>query len=121
LHDISNPKNLVHMIELVLLALIPLIIIIGLFLHAKNRLASDCKQKELDIEMMREELLRIAREKKAQRDAPIPEPEKSPEIDRKAIEEQIKAERGEYYEFELLSPIKELQDDEDAQNRKNEN
>jgi len=120
MHGISDTSSILPQIKLALITILPIIIVLGVFVYYKANSEKSIKQSDVDIESMREDLLRIAKEKKAQREGTSPEqpePQKPEEVDKKVIEEKIKAEREEYNEFELLEPIEELKDDMGTENK----
>ena len=107
--------DLIQTLKLTLLISVPLGILLGLIYYFRVRSDQMTSGKIMDVEILKEEMARIAEEKKAYRIEQA-ELENKPKLDKEEIQKEFEKERGEFDEFELIEPLKDLTEEEESVN-----
>lgn len=109
--------NIGQAIKIAVLTAIPIVILVAVWIYLKNQMETESQSLSKSMQAMDEEILMIAKQKLAQRQSQ-PSSDSSvtqKQLDKKEIEERLKAERKEYDEFELVEPLEDLKNTDDKQ------
>lgn len=101
--------DLFEKLKLTALLLIPLGILIALIFHFKNKATEDNRANEIDLASLKEDMLELANAKKAQRIESV-ENEDKPKLDSDEVRAEIESKREDFEEYELVSPLTDLED-----------
>ena len=102
-------------LKLTLLIVIPIGVLTGIIFYFKNKALKE-ENAELDkIASLKDEMEKLAEEKKKQR-IHQPEFENKPQLNKDDIRKEIENKREDFDEFELITPLTDLTDQEDCVN-----
>ncbi len=101
-------------LKLTLVIAIPVCILTAIIFYFKNKAQKEANDIGVDVDAMKEEMENLADEKKAQR-IQEPEVEKKPQLEPKEISREIESKREDFEEFELVTPLIDLSDEDETE------
>lgn len=101
-------------LKLTFLIAIPVCILSAIIFYFKNKAEKEKKANAVDLDAMKEEMDNLAVEKKSQR-IQEPEVEEKPQLEPKEIRREIESKREDFDEFELVTPLIDLTDEDETE------
>ncbi|MCD6217850.1 hypothetical protein J7L05_08325 [bacterium] len=102
-------------LKLTFIIAIPVCILAAIIFYFNNKAQKEASVGGVDVDAMRKEMENLAEEKKAQR-IQEPEVEEKPKLEAKEIRREIESKREDFEEFELVTPLIDLADEDEIEN-----